>query len=142
MNDQPTAPQPAPAQPPPPPPPPPAPATDDGKAGGGLRALAVLMALVLGFGAAVMFVAGSEIADTPTQEQVLTGEEALPSDGEVFDGSEGKRSFVVALLYASGVAAAVGAIAAFAFTITGRRGRPVVALTLLAIVLAGIALIF
>ena len=52
------------ATPPPPPRPPPRPRAS-GKASGGMRALGVLLALVLAFGAAVMIVASGEIADTP-----------------------------------------------------------------------------
>ena len=113
----------------------------DEKAGIGLRILAVLLALVLAFGAAVMIIAATEVNDTPTTDEVTSGEEPLPSDGEVFDGSEGKRSAVVALFYASGAVAALAFLLGLAFTITGRRGRWFLYAAILAILLAGIALV-
>ena len=114
MNDEsrePTAPtSPATSTDPAPPPPPPSPGTSTEKASGGMRALGIVLALVLLFGAAVMIVAAGEIADTPTAEEVTSGEEQLPSDGKVFDGSEGKRSVTTALMYASGVVGAIAVI--------------------------------
>ena len=92
---------------------------------GGMRALGILLALVLLFGAAVMIVAAGEISDTPTAEEVTSGEEPLPSDGKVFDGSEGKRSITTALGYASGVVGAIAVILGFAFAITGTPWPPV-----------------
>lgn len=116
-------------------PPPSAPA----KAGGGLRAGAVLLVLVLLFAGAVMFVAGSDINDTPTLQEVKDGTPL--NDGEYFDGSSTKRSVVTGLLYGAGVFAALAAIAALAFVVTGRRGRIVLVLIAIGIVLAGIALL-
>jgi hypothetical protein len=118
--------------------PPPTPAA---KAGGGLRAGAVLLALVLAFGAAVMIVAAGDIHDTPTLEEIKSGERAVPADREYFDGSESKRNIVTALTYASGVVGGLAVLAALAFAITGRNGRVIWILTAIAIVLAGVALI-
>jgi hypothetical protein len=111
------------------------------KAGIGMRLLAVLLALVLAFGAAVMIIAATEVNDTPTADEVTSGEEQLPSDGEVFDGSEGKRTAVVVLFFASGAVAALAFLLGLAFTVTGRRGRWFLYAAILAVLLAGIALI-
>jgi hypothetical protein len=111
------------------------------KAGVLMRVLAVLLALVVAFGAAVMIIAATEVNDTPTADEVTSGEEQLPSDGEVFDGSEGKRTAVVALFYASGAVAAIAFLLGLAFAITGRRGRWFIYAVILAIPLAGVALI-
>jgi hypothetical protein len=129
MNDQPPT---APA---------PAPTVDDGRAGGGMRALAVLLSLVLAFAAAVMIVASGEIADTPTAAEVTSGEEPLPADGKVYDGSESERSISTALGYASGVVGAVGVLIGIAFAITGRRGRLFAQVAIASLVLAAIALL-
>ena len=106
-----------------------------------MRALAVLLALVLAFGAAVMIVAAGEISDTPTEEEVTSGEEPLPADGEVFDGGETKRSITTVLFYASGVVGAIAVLLGLALAITGRRGRPFATAAIVAVVLAGIGLV-
>jgi hypothetical protein len=139
MNDQPQ-PAAAPATPPLPAAEPAAPA-DDGKAGGGIRALAVLLALVLAFGAAVMIIASGEIADTPTFAEVSSGEKPLPDDGKVYDGTESERSISTAFGYASGIAAAIAALLGVALAITGRRGKLFAQVAIAAVVLAAIALL-
>jgi hypothetical protein len=106
-----------------------------------MRALAVLMALVLAFGAAVMIVASSEIADTPTEEQVVSGEEPLPADGKVYDGSESNRTISTGFGYASGVVGGIGALIGIAFAITGTRGRLFAQVAIAAVVLAAVALL-
>jgi hypothetical protein len=106
-----------------------------------MRALAVLLALVLAFGAAVMIVASGEIADTPTEEQVLSGEEPLPADGKVYDGSESNRTISTGFGYASGVVGAIGVLIGIAFAITGTRGRLFAQVAIAAVVLAAIALL-
>ena len=52
-----------------------------------MRALAVLLALVLAFGAAVMIVVGLEIADLRLAA-IESREEVIPADNEYYDGSE------------------------------------------------------
>jgi hypothetical protein len=124
-----------PAQTAPPPPPPPTAPTDEEKATGGWRALGVLLALALAFAGAVMIVAMVDIGDTPTCDDVLSGEAALPEDNECFDGSSGQKTASLVLGWPSGVIAAFGALFALYFAATGRRGR-----TLLTIVGVAIAL--
>lgn len=106
-----------------------------------MRALGILLALVLLFGAAVMIVAAGDISDTPTAEEVTSGEEPLPSDGKVFDGSESKRSITTGLMYASGVVGIIAVIIGFVFAITGTRGRLFAQAAAIAVILAVIALV-
>ena len=128
-----------PAQPPPPPPPPAASA--DQKPSGGWRALAVLLALALAFASAVMVIAMSDIGSTPTCEDVLTGQAALPSDGECFDGSSTKKTISLILGWPSGVLAGLAALLAIYFAATGLRGRLVLQMTGAAVVLGALSII-
>jgi hypothetical protein len=104
-----------------------------------MRALGVLLALVLAFGAAVMIIAAGEIADTPTLEEVEAGEPL--NDGKYYDGSETSRTISTGFGYASGVVGAVGALIALYFAVTGTRGRLLVQVAVAAVILAAIALI-
>ena len=111
-----------------PPPPPPAspPAGDSGKASGGMRALGILLALVLAFGAAVMILVAIDIGDTATcddlREDVESGEVVLDFDDECFDGSSAQKAVSVALAWASGIVGAIAVLVALMFAITGTRG--------------------
>jgi hypothetical protein len=104
-----------------------------------MRALGVLLALVLAFGAAVMIVASAEIADTPTLEEIEAGE--TPNDGQYYEGSETSRTISTAFGYASGVVGAIGALIGLFFAITGTRGRLFAQVAIAAVILAAIALI-
>lgn len=110
---------------PPPPPPPPAPG-DSGKASGGMRALGLLLALVLAFGAAVMILVAIDIGDTATCEDfvsdVTSGETTLSLDDECFDGSSTQKAVSVVLAWASGIVGAVAVLIALMFAFTGTRG--------------------
>lgn len=137
---------PPPAQPPeasPPPPPPPGAAytADDDKASGGWRALAVVLALALAFACAVMVIAMSDIGDTPTCDDVLSGKAALPTDGQCFDGSSGQKTATLVLGWPSGVLAGIAALVALLFAGSGRRGRLLLQLTAAAIVLGGLSIL-
>ena len=102
----------------------------------------IVLALVLAFAGAVMIAAASEISDTPTASEVRSGEEELPSDGKVYDGSESERSVSTALGYAGGAIGVIGALLGLAFGITGRWGaRPFAIAAVIAIVLSAIALL-
>jgi hypothetical protein len=141
MNDQPPQ-QPPPTAQPPASPQPPAPtpaAAPDGKASGGIRALAVVLALILAFGAAVMIVVGLDVNDLASCENP---EEVIASgELECFEGSEGIKPVVVGLAIASGVVGGVGALLGLAFAVTGRRGRLFAQAAVAAVVLAALALI-
>jgi hypothetical protein len=131
------------APPPPPPPPPgqaPPPPPPRARASAGLRALAVLLALVLAFGAAVMIVAMVDINDTPTCADVRSGK-AQPREGHCFDGGKTQRLITVVIGFAGGAVGAVAALLALVFTFTGRRGRVVLLLTALAVVLSGLSIL-
>ena len=137
MNELPAEPAATPA-----PPPPPGPATaDSGKASGGMRALGVVLALILAFGAAVMIAAAAEISDTPTLDEIKSGEVDPPEDGEYYDGSETERSISTGFGYASGVVGGIGALIGIFFGITGTRGRLFAQAAVAAVILAAIALL-
>jgi hypothetical protein len=138
MNDQ-TA-EPA-ATPPPPPPPPPSPSTaaDDGKASGGMRALGVVLALVLAFGAAVMIIAAGDINDTaPCDDPAAV---LASGEDECFDGSDTKQSITVGLMYAGGVLAALSVLAGLALAITGRRGRLFAQIAIAAVAISALGIL-
>src|SRR3954452_11994692 len=102
--------QPPPQQPPPPeagaPPPPPPPAGQaapppgEPKASGGLRALGVVLALLLAFGAAVMIAAMVDINDTPRCNDpaaIAAYHRSHPLDRTIdcFDGGQAKKVVVM-----------------------------------------------
>jgi hypothetical protein len=129
-------PPPPPPPPPPeamPPPPPPVPG-DAPKASGGMRALAVLGALVLAFAAAVIITVMVDLGKGP-----LCGE---PHDitETCWDVSSGGR--VVSLIFGwpGAILGVVAALAALAFALTGRNGRRVWVLTGAAVVLCGLSI--
>ena len=123
-----------------PPPPPPTAAIDDDKASGGWRALGVVLALALAFACAVMVIAMADIGDTPTCDDVLSGEAALPSDNECFDGSSGQKTASLVLGWPSGVIAGIAALFALYFAATGRRGRLLLQMVGVAIVLGALSI--
>lgn len=123
-----------------PPPPPPAAAADE-KASGGWRALAVVLALALAFASAVMVIAMGDIGGTPTCDDVLSGEAALPSDNECFDGSSTQKTISLVLGWPSGVLAGIAALVALYFAASGRQGRMLLQLTGAAIVLGGLSIL-
>ncbi len=100
----------------------------------GWRALAVLGVLVLGFAFAVMIAVMVDIGSTPTCHDVSSGQAAVPSDGECFDGSSVQKTISLVLGWPSGVLAGIGAVLLLLYAITGRRGR-------LAVQAIGVALI-
>ena len=88
-----------------------------------------------------MVIAMSDIGSTPTCEDVLTGQAALPSDGECFDGSSTQKTISLILGWPSGVLAGLAALLAIYFAATGRRGRLVLQLTGAAVVLGALSII-
>ena len=87
-----------------------------------MRVLAVLVALVLGFGAAVMIAVAIDIGDTITCDEYrgLSVEEQV-QETECFDGSSAQKAISVALAWASGVVGAIAVIIALMFAFTGTR---------------------
>ena len=113
----------------------------EGRAGGGWRALAVVLAIALVFAAAVMVIAMLDIGDTPTCDDVLSGKVAPPSDNECFDGSSGQKTASLILGWPSGVLAGIAALVALFFAATGGRGRLLLQLTGAAILLGALSII-
>jgi hypothetical protein len=121
------------------PPPPAAPSSP--KPSGGIRALAVLGAIVLAFAAAVMIVAAADIGGTPTIKECTADNSVIPSDGKCFDGSKTKRTISVALMYISGALGAAAVLLALMFAATGRRGRLLTQLMIAAVLLGGLGIL-
>ena len=133
-----TTPPAEPAQPPPPPPPPPPTTADDEKAGAGWRLLAVVLALALAFGAAVMIILPLNPDDTPRCEQIASGE--FPG-GDCFDMTKTQQTIQNIIAWPAGVIGALAALMALFFAVTGRRGQLMLRLTTAAIVLGVAAVI-
>ena len=118
------------------PPPPAPPSAEDRKAGGGWRILAVILALALAFASAVMIYAMIDIGDTPLRDDCVP-----PQCTEYFDGSSTQKTISLALGWPSGVLAGIAALLALVFAMTGRRGRLVLQLTGLAVVLGALSIL-
>lgn len=102
--------------------PPPAVGNDD-KANVGLRVGAVLLALAVALGAAIMVAAMLLLGDTATCDAVRAGEALPNSDGECFDGSGAAKTASMILGWPGAVLTALAAILGLAFAIRGRGGR-------------------
>jgi hypothetical protein len=91
-----------------------------------MRALGVLIALVLAFGAAVMIAVAVDIGDTATCDEffddVASGEVVPDLDDECFDGSSAQKTISVVLAWASGIVGIVAVLVALMFAVTGTRG--------------------
>ena len=91
-----------------------------------MRALALLIALVLAFGAAVMIAVAVDIGDTATcdefLEEVASGDRVPDFDDECFDGSSAQKTISVVLAWASGIVGVVAALVALMVAVTGTRG--------------------
>ncbi|CAN5639878.1 hypothetical protein BH10ACT11_BH10ACT11_15560 [soil metagenome] len=122
------------------PPPSPAASPASEKAGKGMRALAVLGALVLAFAAAVMLVTAVDISGTPTLRE-HNRDHVISDDGSYYDGSKLRRTVGVIGAGLAGVLGALAALAALAFSVTGLRGRPILILAGAAIVIGAVAFI-
>jgi hypothetical protein len=136
MNDQTPAPPSQPAATPPPPPPR-EPVVDE-KASGGMRALAVLFAIVLGFAAAIMIAVMVDLGSSPICEDVQGG--ALNPAEDCYDISSTAKPISLVLGWLGGVLGVIGAIALLRFAITSRGGRLAVQIAVAAIVLSALAL--
>lgn len=152
------------AQPPPPPPPPPPeqpggqqpaqaiPAYQgvsddspkgggDGKASGGMRALAAVGVLVLLFATAVFAIVFAQIGGTDTCDSVRTGDGTLNDDGECYDGSSTTKAIALIFGWPGTIALGVATVLSLMFAIRGRGGRPLLYALGAGIVLVGISLI-
>lgn len=128
-----------------PPPPPGHSSAEDRKASRGMRALAVLIALVLGFAAAVMIAVAIDIGGTSTCDQlfddVASGEVTLDFDDECFDGSSAQKTISVVLAWLSGILGVLAVIAALALAIRGTGGRRLAQLAGAAIIVGGLSIL-
>jgi hypothetical protein len=111
-----------------------------------MRALAVVLALVLAFGAAVMIVAMVDINNTPRCDDpagIAAYHRSHPFDRTIscFDGSQTQKVISMGLGFAGGAVGAIAAILALAFTVTGLNGRRVLWATALAIILSGLSIL-
>ena len=110
-----------------------------------MRALGVLLALFLAFGAAVMIIAMADINTTPRcDDRAAIVKKALQNPGQkvdCFDGGSAKKAVVLGLGFLGGGIAAIAAVLALVFTVTGRRGRLLLQITALAIVLSGLSIL-
>lgn len=123
------------------PPPPHSGSGHDEKAGGGWRVLAIVLALALAFAAAVMILVATDLADTPTCEDVRAGLEPPNDEGECYDGSSGEKTAQMVLSWPSGILAAIAALVALYFAATGLRGRLLLQLTGAAVLLGGLSIL-
>lgn len=109
-----------------------------------MRALAVLLALALAFGAAVMILVAIDIGDTATCDEffddVASGALVPDLDDECFDGSSAQKAVSVALAWASGIVGGLAVILALLFAATGRRGGLLVRVAGAAVVLGGLSI--
>ena len=109
------------------------------------RPLAALLALVLAFAAVAMALAMVDIGGTPRCDDPAALAEEIAETGatevECFDGSETQKALSVVLGSASGLLAALAALAALVFALTGRRGSLMIRLTAAAIVLGGLGIL-
>ena len=67
--------------------------------------------------------------------------EAVKEKADARKGSAAKKVAFMVLGFAGGAVGAIGAILALVFTVTGRNGRRLLAVTALAIVLSGLAIL-
>jgi membrane-associated PAP2 superfamily phosphatase len=112
---------------------------EEDRAGGGWRALAVVLALALAFACAVMVIAMADISDTPIQKDCVTP--PAGSCTEYFDGSSAQKTATLVLGWPSGVIAGIAALVALFFAATGRQGRLLLQLTGAAIVLGAASIL-
>lgn len=104
------------------------------KAGAGLRAAAVLLAIVLGIVAAVAAVTMLDVSDKGVCSDAALG-------GDCYDFSSSAKPFVLFFGWAGGVVTGLAALGALVFTFRGRAGRPVLIATGVGVVLLAISIL-
>ena len=120
--------------------PPPEPA--ERKANAGARAGGVLLALIFAFAAAVMVAVMLDIGDTPTCEDLRTGEATLePGENECFDGSSTEKTASLILGWPSAALGALVVLLGLVFAIRGRGGRTLAIAGVAAVVLGGLSIL-
>jgi len=91
---------------------------EEQKAGAGLRILALIIGLLLLFGAAVMAIVVINPDDIPLCSEI---EKALAA-GECYDISETQNTISTILAVPAGILAAIAGLLGFYVAFTGRRG--------------------
>jgi hypothetical protein len=129
MNERPPEPAAMPAPPPPP--------ADDGKASGAMRALAVLLALIVGFGAAVVIAVMVDLGSSPRCDEV--GGALAPTE-DCYDISSTAKPISLVLGWVGGVLGVLAALAFLRLCILGVGGRLAAQLTGAAVVLSALAI--
>lgn len=128
-----------------PPPPPAEPRSDAEPPGGGWRLLGVILALALAFAATVMIVVMIDVGGTPRCDDPAAIEEERRETGdlviECFEGSETQKVASLALGWPSGALAALAALLALYFVVTGRSGQLLLRLTGAAVVLGVLSIL-
>jgi uncharacterized membrane protein len=98
-----------------------------------MRALAVILALALAFGAAVMIVLALNPDNTPRCDQIRIG--------ECFDVTKTQQAVQAGFAWAAGIIGGIGVIVALLFAATGRRGTLLMRLTAASLVLGAITVV-
>lgn len=127
-----------------PPPPAPGDGPDEERASGGMRAFAVVFALVLAFAAAVMIIVAVDVGDTLICDEAnsLSQQERAAQDvTECFPGSDAHKVVNVGLAYASGALGALAALLALLYAATARHGRRLMQLATAAIVVGALSIL-
>lgn len=109
------------------------------------RVLGVALALALAFASAVMIVVMLDIGGTPRCDDPAALAEEREETGavviECFDASQLQKVLGLAFGWPAGVVAAIAALLALFFAVTGRRGQLMIRLTGAAIVLGGLSIL-
>jgi hypothetical protein len=113
-------------------------AVETGKASAGMRVLALVGALALFFGAAVMYVVVANPDDTPRCEE-LREQGAL--SGECYDVGETAQTAGRVFAAPAGVFAAVAGVIGLWVAATGRRGDLMLRLAAIAVALGAISVV-
>lgn len=117
--------------------PPPAGDGEPGKAGAGLRLLALLLAFALAFGGAVLIIVALNPDDTPRCEELVRAQLA----GECFDVTKTQQTVQAVLAFPAGVLAGLAALVGLVVAFTGRRGQLMLRLVVPAVVLGALAVL-
>jgi hypothetical protein len=101
-----------------------------------VRILAVVVTLLLAATCGAFIAGASDNTTLPTCHDVNRGQAKAASNGDCFDGSTKRADAGLALAIGSGLAMAAALVLSIMFAVTGRRGRLVLILIGVAIVLA------
>lgn len=107
-------------------------------AGVGLRLLALIGALVLAFGTAVLVIVTLDVADAPTCAESIANQVA----DECYLGSSFEKLLATVLTGGGAIFGAIATLLALGFALGASTGRKLVISTIVAVVLAGVAIIF